>query len=141
MTASLVADCATPPAVAPVRDTILLVDDDDMVASLVARLLERGRWRVVRAMDGVGAEYAVAQHGPAIALAFIDGRLPDTEGAPLCERLRAVVPGLPVLLVSGRECSDVALGLSASGPAAYLAKPFMPLDVLRQVQSLIGRAA
>jgi DNA-binding response OmpR family regulator len=142
MIASLVADLPAPPSeAAPLRDTILLVDDDDLVASLVARLLERGRWRVIRAIDGAGAEYAVSQHGPAIALALVDGRLPDTEGAPLCERLRAVVPGLPVLLVSGRECSSLACALAAGGPAAYLAKPFMPLDVLRQVQSLIGRAA
>jgi DNA-binding response OmpR family regulator len=123
------------------RDAVLLAEDDDLVAPLIAHVLERCHWRVLRATDGADAERIVAAHGAEIALALVDGRLPDMDGAVLCDRLRIALPGLPVLIVSGRECSSLAQALAAGGPAAYLAKPFMPLDVMRHVQNLMAQAA
>jgi len=128
-------------AVPVVRDAILLVEDDDMVATLVGHVLERLHWRVLRAGDGAACERLLAEQGAAIALAFVDCGLPDMEGACLCERLRQALPGLPVLLTSGREYSDLAQTLGAAGPAAFLPKPFMPGDVMHHVQTLLARAA
>jgi CheY-like chemotaxis protein len=136
---------ALPPGVASAvpsaRDTILLVEDDEMVAMLVKRVLERLDWHVVLAGDGAECGRLVAQHGPAIALAMVDCTLPDIEGGDLCERIRRSLPALPVLLTSGRERSDLSAGLAADGPAAFLAKPFLPGDVIHHVQSLMARAA
>ncbi len=124
-----------------VRDGILLVEDDEMVATLMKQVLERVHWRVWRAGDGAECERLVAEHGPAIAMALVDCGLPDVESAGLCERLRAALPGLPVLLTSGREHPDLVQMLAADGPADFLAKPFLPGDVLRRVQNLMTRAA
>ena len=142
--------CAVPRLAAPttgglaapaLRDAILLVEDDDMVAMLLTQVLARFHWRVVRAGDGAEGERLVAEHGPSIALALVDCGLPDVEGTTLCERLRAALPGLPLLLTSGREYSDFADTLAAEGPAGFLAKPFLPGDVLRHVQTLLAPAA
>lgn len=121
------------------RDLILLVEDDEMVSMLIARVLERMNWRVIRADEGAASERLVAQHGPAIAFAFVDCGLPDTEGAVLCERLRAALPGLPLLLTSGREQSGLVQTLETDGPTAFLPKPFLPTDVMRHVQALMAR--
>ena len=112
-----------------------------MVATLLKQVLERIHWRVLQASDGAECARLVAQHGEAIALALVDCGLPDVEGAGLCERLRAALPGLPVLLTSGGEQSEVANVLAANGPTAFLPKPFLPGDVMRQVQALMARAA
>lgn len=124
-----------------VRDAILLIEDDDMVGMLIAQVLERTHWRVLRASDGAASERLMVEHGPAIALALVDCGLPDMEGGGLCERLRAAQPGLPLLLTSGREYSELAQRLRTDGPAIFLAKPFMPLDVVGRVQTLLGQAA
>ena len=124
-----------------VRDTLLLVEDDDMVAQLLMQVFRRIRWRVLRASDGAESRYLLEQNHPTIALALVDYGLPDGDGAALCQRLRAIRPGLPVLLTSGRSQSSIIQGLAADGPAAFLAKPFLPSDVLREVQDLVARAA
>src|SRR5437867_4131900 len=83
-----------------VRDLILLVEDDEMIATLVKQVIERIQWRVLLAGDGAECDRLMAQHGASIALALVDCGLPDIEGAELCERLRSSQPGLPVLLTS-----------------------------------------
>ena len=135
-----VPDCAAPSD--PVgRDTILLVEDNEIVALLLMQVLKRIHWRVLRAGDGAEGERMLVEHGPAIALALVDCGLPDADGADLCQRLRLVRPGLPVLLTSGREQSELAQALAADGPAAFLAKPFLTCEVTRQVQNLVAHAA
>lgn len=129
------------PVVAVKRDIILLVEDDDMVSMLISSVLERMRWRVIRADDGASGERLAVEHGAAIALALVDSGLPDTEGADLCARLRTILPGLPLLLTSGREHSSLVQALAVDGPAAFLGKPFLPAEVMRQVQALVARVA
>lgn len=123
------------------RDAILLVEDDDMVAILLTQVLERLHWRVLRADDAAGGERLAAQHGATIAVALVDCGLPDADGAGLAERLRSTLPGLPLLLTSGRECSGVAQGLKTGGPAGFLGKPFLPGEVLNALRNLLAGAA
>ena len=123
------------------RDAILLVEDDDMVAILLTQVLERVRWRVLRADDAASGERLAAQHGSAIAVAVVDCGLPDADGVGLGGRLRVTLPGLPLLLTSGRECSGVVQDLAAGGPAAFLGKPFLPGEVLNAVRNLLGTVA
>ncbi len=99
--------------------------------------------RVLQAGDGAEAERLMTQHGPAIALALVDCSLPDIDGAELCERVRTQRASLPVLLMSGREQSPLARKLAMGGPVRprFLAKPFLPGDVMREVQTLLAKVA
>lgn len=134
---------AVAPAVAaPRRDVVLLVEDDDAIAGLLECVLTRLHWRVLRAESGAECQQRLAAHRAEIGLAFLDCSLPDTHGGMLCSRLRAAVPGLPVLLTSGRAQPGVLELVAADGPAAFLPKPFMPADVVRHIQALVpARAA
>lgn len=124
--------------VAVVRDTVLLVEDDQPVAALVAHILARINCRVIHARDGEQCLRLFERQSASIGLVFMDCGLPDTHGGSLCQRLRATAPGLPVLLSSGREQPGLVALLAADGPTAFLAKPYLPGDVLRQVRSLFG---
>lgn len=121
----------------PACGTVLLVEDDDIVAGLVARILARRARCVLRAASGAEGEQLFAAHRAEIALAILDCWLPDIDGTVLCRRLRRAAPGLPVLLTSGCENTE-ALRLAAEERTAFLAKPFYPSQVDRQVSTLLG---
>jgi DNA-binding response OmpR family regulator len=120
------------------RDTVLLVEDDESLAKLFALLLQRCCLRVVHARSGADCLKVFAENQSAIALLLMDCNLPDTHGGVLCHRLRAAVPGLPVLLTSGRRQESLQSLLAADGPTGFLPKPFMPADVVPHVRALLG---
>jgi DNA-binding response OmpR family regulator len=133
---------ATPLPSASTRDLVLLVEDDEPIAGLLAHILERMNWRVAVASTGAECLRLLETHREEIGLAFLDCSLPDLHGGSLCARLRATVPGLPVLLTSGRTQPGLLELVAADGPAVFLSKPFLPADVMRQVRILLpARAA
>ncbi len=129
-----------PWAVAPasVRDTILIVEDEDPIAGLLTCILERGGFRVRRARDARDGARQFADCAEDVALALLDCTLPDVNGVAVCAQLRARCAGLPVLFVSGRDLGKAAQALTADGPTGFCAKPFLPAEILRQVRALIG---
>jgi DNA-binding response OmpR family regulator len=121
----------------PSCGAILLVEDDDIVAGLVMRILARRSKRVLRAASGAEGEKLFTENRAEIALVILDCWLPDTDGTVLCRRFRRDVPDLPVLLTSGCENAE-ALRLATEGRTAFLPKPFYPSQVDRQVSVLLG---
>lgn len=133
---------AAAPAAAGNREAlVLLVEDEDSLAELLTCLFKRIKVRVMRAADGAQARQLFAERQADITLAFVDCHLPDAEGADLCTEMRALVPQLPLLLTSGRDQRALALTFAAGGPCDFLAKPYMPAEVMSRVTSLLGRAA
>lgn len=120
---------------------VLLVEDEDALAELLTHLLGRLSIGVIRAPDGASALRLFAQHQATIVLAFVDCRLPDMDGADVCHALRRTRPNLPLLLTSGRDHRALLATFSAAGPAAFLAKPYMPGDVMRHVTALLNATA
>jgi two-component system cell cycle sensor histidine kinase/response regulator CckA len=133
-------DSHSPWATAPAsgRETILVVEDQDPIAALLTCVLERGGFQVLRARDAADAREIFRLHANQVVVALLDCALPDVNGHVLCAQLREDGPRLPVLFVSGRDLSPVRHALAAGGPTAFVAKPFLPGDILREVRALIG---
>lgn len=125
----------------PAGHSVLLVEDEDSLGDLLMHLLGRINVRVIHATDGATGLQLFAEHKASISLAFVDCRLPDMDGGELCRRLREMQPRLPLLLTSGRDQRGLVGLFSPGGPAAFLPKPYMPADVMRHVNALLGRAA
>jgi two-component system OmpR family response regulator len=104
-------------------------------------LLERRGWRVRSARDGAEACRLFAAHEAEIALVMLDCRLPDQTGAEISASLRARVPELPVIFMSGRNQLQLAASRKSEGPTAFLPKPFFPGDVDRAVHALLPAIA
>lgn len=119
---------------------VLVVEDEDSVAVLLVRQFQRMGWRVLYAPDGAQARQRIAE-GDGVTLAFVDCGLPDVSGAELCAEIRAAIPGVPVLLTSGRDQSALAAALAEEGPAAFLAKPYFPIDLEVRLGELLAAAA
>lgn len=114
---------------------ILVVDDDAFVRELVAETLTLGDFRVLQAGDGAEALALVERE--AVHLALLDVRLGSApDGLELCRLLRARRDAPTVILLTAlADNDDVAAGLAA-GAAAYLTKPFSPLELLERVQAV-----
>jgi DNA-binding response OmpR family regulator len=120
---------------------VLLVEDDESLADLLKHLLARMKIRVLHASTGAGAVTMFAEHRATVALAFVDCHLPDSEGGELCQKLRSIGPGLPLLLTSGRDQRALETVFAATGPCSFLAKPYMPAEVMGRVKSMLAKTA
>ena len=117
---------------------ILLVEDDEAIASGLTRVLDSQGHRVRHVARGGPAPAAA---GEAIKLVILDLALPDTDGIDVCRRLREARPDLAILIVSARDQElDVVAGLDA-GADDYLVKPFRLSELLARVRAHLRRTA
>jgi DNA-binding response OmpR family regulator len=117
---------------------VLVVDDDLTVAEVVLAYLRRDGMHVRHAADGPGALVAAAQEPP--DLVVLDLMLPGLDGLEVCRRLRAVTPGLPVVMLTARgEVEDRIAGLEV-GADDYVVKPFSPRELALRVASVLRRS-
>jgi two-component system cell cycle sensor histidine kinase/response regulator CckA len=119
--------------------TILVVEDDVAVRTSVRRLLERHRYHVLEAPSGDQALTTIVEATQAIDLVISDMVMPEMSGLDLRERLGALRPTLPVLLMSGySEEAITRLGKQASfGP--LIEKPFTVQGILDKVRDALTR--
>jgi two-component system cell cycle sensor histidine kinase/response regulator CckA len=107
----------TPPPATEAKRTVLVIDDEDLVRDVVARMIEDLGYTAVTATDGANA-LEVFDRQPVDAV-LVDMTMPRMSGTDVIAALRVKKPSLPVVLCSGAGIS------SRVGPAdAYLPKPF-----------------
>jgi signal transduction histidine kinase/CheY-like chemotaxis protein len=111
---------AAPGAVERGGESILVVEDEDSVRSVVVKFLRNRGYSVVEACTGEQALREFADHSKSIDLIVSDIRMPGMKGPELCAKLSRLSPSLRVLFISGYTDDLSILG---SG-AAFLQKPF-----------------
>jgi signal transduction histidine kinase len=134
------ADVAAPAAAAP-RSTgrILLVEDDEAVRSIARRSLEESGFEVVDAPHPAAALTVLSRGGPPYDVLITDVVMPGMSGPELAQRLRAEMPGLLVIFMSGYPASAVAShGVRAPGEH-FVTKPFTPDALVERVTELLRR--
>jgi two-component system OmpR family response regulator len=119
--------------------SVLLVEDDDVIAEFVAKGLVEAGFAVDRAADGEeGLRLALDR---SYEIAVVDLMLPRRDGLGLIEELRRRGRATPVLILSARRSvDDRVLGLQSGGDD-YLVKPFAFSELLARVQALVRRAS
>lgn len=104
--------------------TLLVVEDEPDLLHLSETVLKRAGHRVLSAPDGFRAEELARAEGP-IDLVLLDVNLPQRDGVETFEILRALRPGLPVVIVSGGGTTDQRITeLLRRGALALLRKPY-----------------
>ncbi len=119
------------------RETVLLVEDEDMVADLMERVLTRAGYQVIRRCDGHDALDKAADKG--FDLLLTDVVMPRVGGIELARQLTGRRPDLPVLFISGYTDSALAYQVGNGAPPDLLQKPFTPQDLLRRVREALDR--
>ncbi len=105
-------------------ETILLVDDEQMVLSVGEDMLAYLGYAVITAQNGRAAVDIVKQRGKEIDLVILDMIMPDLGGAETFELLREVDPQMPILLCTGYSMDGQASKIIARGCNGFIQKPF-----------------
>jgi DNA-binding response OmpR family regulator len=116
--------------------SILLVEDDESIASALARVLNGQGYDVKRLARGANAHVAA---GGEVDLVILDLGLPDVDGLDVCRKLRAGRPDLAIVILTARDREiDIVAGLDA-GADDYLVKPFRLSELLARVRAHLRR--
>ena len=115
---------------------VLIIDDDEQLAAMVARYLAESGFTSVSA--GTGAEgLAVLARGQS-DIVILDIMLPDFDGFEACRRIR-MMSDVPILMLTARgDETDRIVGLEL-GADDYLPKPFNPRELLARIKAILRR--
>jgi len=121
-------------------ETILLVEDEDMLRTLTRNVLELLGYRVLEAAHGKQACLASEQHNGRIDLLLTDVVMPGMNGPALAERLAGSRPELKVLFTSGYTGQGVGRGVLPE-VCHFIAKPFTREDLARKIREALEGVA
>ncbi len=118
-------------------ETILLVEDEEMVRSLAQVLLERNGYTVLAARNGTDALRMVEQGTRMIHLLLTDVVMPGMNGPALAERILAIRPATKVLYMSGYTGRELTSAAAWETGPAILQKPFTPQSLAHKVHEML----
>ncbi len=118
--------------------TVLLVEDDDAVRGVAAKVLRRSGYTVLEAQNGGEALLHCEQHEGPIDILVTDIVMPRLDGARVAERLVQERPSLRVLYVSGHADKAIQERLRFAPGNALLQKPVTPGELLSKVRAVLA---
>jgi DNA-binding response OmpR family regulator len=124
---------------------LLMIEDDNRLAAMVAQYLEQSGYILHHAGDAQSglAQLANPPHGKAFELVILDLMLPDMDGLEVCRRIRSMAAPLaqvPVLMLTAKgDAMDRIIGLEV-GADDYLPKPFEPRELLARIRAVLRRS-
>jgi CheY-like chemotaxis protein len=119
-------------------ETILLVEDEELVRELARRVLERVGYTVLAASDPTAATAIADRHAGHIHLLITDMQLPQLSGRELAARLGIHRPAIKVLYISGTSDGSAARLRLLEPETQFLEKPFSLDRLLRTIRSALG---
>ncbi|WP_343629021.1 response regulator transcription factor [Roseateles sp.] len=122
----------------PAAARILLIEDDDRLAQLVADALEKANYVVTHCGDGLAGEALMRQES--FDLVLLDGHLPGKDGFDVLRDTRRDFAGRIVMLTARDDDIDQVLGLEG-GADDYITKPVAPRVLLARIKALLRRDA
>jgi PAS domain S-box-containing protein len=117
----------------PGNETILLVEDEELVRTMAREAIEEAGYQVLEAHDGEDALKVVNHHPSAIHLVVTDVVMPKMGGRELALQLTQLRPDIRVLFVSGYPGEEWSPGCS------ILKKPFSPEELIREVRTVLDQ--
>lgn len=124
----------------PARQTILVVDDEKMVLTLIERFLREAEYDVVVAQSGFEAIDFFRREPQRYSLVLLDFSLPFMDGEETFRRLREVRNNIPVVLCTGFILQERLAGMLGQGLNGFLRKPVPPNELLAVVKSTLQRS-
>ncbi len=118
-------------------ETVLLVEDDDVVRGLMRTVLERHGYTVLEASQGIEALQLSSQHQGPLHMLLTDVVMPHMNGRQLYSQLAAHRPGLKVLYMSGYTGGAIAHLGELEPEAAFLQKPFPAEALARKLREVL----
>ncbi len=123
------------------KPRILLVEDEDALATLVSYNLEAEGFVVEHAASGAEGELRLIENPP--DLVVLDWMLPGVSGIEICRRLRAreETKNLPVIMLTARGQEDERVRGLSTGADDYIVKPFSVPELVARIRALLRRSS
>lgn len=122
------------------RETIMIVDDEEMIRELLERTLEGFGYTVLTAQHGAEALQIVEQHEGPIDLMVTDVVMPQMSGHELAKRLAPIRPKMSVLYISGYDEIMVTDKGLVDQKGQFLQKPFIPKEVVKKIRTILDKS-
>jgi CheY-like chemotaxis protein len=123
------------------HETILIVDDEDGVRSVLTRILERAGYSVIQAEDGLQGVEIFRERAGKIDLVVLDMAMPRMSGSEAYERFVEIDPGTRILISSGYSEEGRAAEILARGAKGFLKKPYGNETVLAMVRATLDQTS
>ena len=120
--------------------TVLVVDDEEYVRTVAARMLKMCGFDVLVALDGREATDLFRHHSAEIVLVLLDLTMPQLDGEETLRELRRIRPDLKAVLSSGYSEQDVTDRFGGKGLARFIQKPYRPGQLIAVVREVLKPA-
>ena len=120
------------------KETILLVDDEQVILDVNRMVLEKLGYRVVAAQSGPEAIEVFRDQKDGIDLVILDMIMPGMEGGKVFEVLRDLQPGVKVILSSGYSMNHEVTAMMERGCRGFIQKPFDIGAFSRKIREVLG---
>jgi PAS domain S-box-containing protein len=121
-------------------ETILLVDDEEMIINVSQAMLKKLGYGVIVANDGEQAIEKISEIGDEIDLVILDLVMPGIDGGVTFDRIREIQPEIPVLLSSGYAINGKAYKVMRRGCNGFIQKPFNISELSKKVRNVLNAA-
>jgi PAS domain S-box-containing protein len=119
------------------QETILFVEDEELLRELIGDYLKNNGYRVLTADDGEMAVEVFAENVDAIDLVITDLGLPKLDGWKAYQKMRQYNPHLKMILASGYLDPEISSELTENGERLFVQKPYDLKDMLKKVRKII----
>ena len=119
------------------EETVLLVEDEDAVRTLVSRILKKHGYTVLAAPDGKRAMEAATSHSGPIDVLLTDVIMPGTKGPVLARQIRESRPSVRVIYISGYQDDAVVRDSNLEEGTRFLSKPVDEQSILNALREVL----
>jgi DNA-binding response OmpR family regulator len=128
----------SPPASGERKTSLLVVEDDENISTMINEHFSRAGYSVKTAEDGLaGVQAALNDHPDVVVL---DLMLPKMDGLAVCREIREKAPFIPILMLTAKDdVVDKVLGLEM-GADDYITKPFSLRELEARIKSVLRRS-
>ncbi len=120
-------------------ETILLVEDEEMIVEVGKAMLEWLGYRVLVAQGGAEAVECVSKTGAEIDLVILDLVMPGIDGGTTFDRIREIRPSMPAILSSGYSINGKATEIMGRGCNGFIQKPFNISTLARKIREVLDK--
>jgi two-component system, cell cycle sensor histidine kinase and response regulator CckA len=123
----------------PGPETVLLVDDEEMILDVGSQMLETLGYRVLTARGGKEALDVYRENIDSICIVILDMIMPDMGGDKTYERLKEINPAVRVLLSSGYSIKDRVHQIMLRGCDSFIQKPFRMKSISQKIREILDK--
>jgi PAS domain S-box-containing protein len=119
------------------KETVLLVDDEEMIIDVAQRMLDKLGYKVFTARDGKEAVAAFRKHKQEIDVIILDMIMPKMSGGEAFDRIKEIKPEIKVLLSSGYSINGQASEILNRGCNGFIQKPFNLQNLSKSLRTIL----